>query len=302
MVTKATRPDGLSAANAARALALACAAAELDATGARLVRLGENAIYEVPRERIVVRIARSEALAGRVRRELDVARWLGTQGFPAARVAERLTQPCQVDGRLVTFWEQILPDPGGEATFEDLATILRELHRLPSPPFDLPAFDPFSVVPARLAEAGDISHTDLIFLTNLHERLREQYASLTFPTPFGLIHGDAHRGNLLRVSGKPILLDFEVVAHGPREWDLTSTAMSVDRFGVSVSSYESFASTYGRDVTDWPGYRVLREIRELTMTTWLMQLVGEGSQYADEFRLRVESLREGDHARRWHAF
>jgi len=302
VVTQPTRLDSFSATNAARALTLACAGAELDATDARLVRLGENAIYELPHERIVVRIARSEALADRVRRELDVARWLATQDFPAARVAEPLAQPRLVDGRLVTFWEQIISEPGDEATFEDLAATLRRLHSLPPPPFTLPAFDPFSVVPTRLAEASEVGRTDVTFLMHLYESLRETYVNLTFPTPFGLIHGDAHRGNLLCVGGKPILLDFEVVAHGPREWDLTSTAMSVDRFGVSPLSYESFASTYGMDVMAWSGYHVLREIRELTMTTWLMQIVGEGPQYADEFRLRVDSLREGDHACRWHPF
>jgi hypothetical protein len=47
----------------------------------------------------------------------------------------------------------------------------------------------------------------------------------------------------------------------------------------------------------WPGYPVLREIRELTMTTWIMQNIGESSAIADEFARRVGSLRDGDFER-----
>jgi len=47
---------------------------------------------------------------------------------------------------------------------------------------------------------------------------------------------------------------------------------------------------------------VLREIRELTMTTWLMQNVGESAAVAAEFALRVASLRERDTRRVWNAF
>ena len=39
--------------------------------------------------------------------------------------------------------------------------------------------------------------------------------------------------------------------------------------------YQEFAAVYGFDVRTWAGYPVLREIRELTMTTWIMQNVGE---------------------------
>jgi hypothetical protein len=37
---------------------------------------------------------------------------------------------------------------------EDLAGLLRQFHSLPAPPFELPAFDPFAAVPARLRHAA----------------------------------------------------------------------------------------------------------------------------------------------------
>ena len=52
----------------------------------------------------------------------------------------------------------------------------------------------------------------------------------------------------------------------------------------------------------WPGYPVLREIRQLAMTTWIMQNVGESAAAAAEFALRVASLRERDFGRAWNFF
>ena len=71
-----------------------------------------------------------------------------------------------------------------------------------------------------------------------------------------------------------MLLDFESAAIGPREWDLLPTAIAVERYGLPEEQYQEFAGTYGFDVRAWAGYPVLREIRELTMTTWIMQNIG----------------------------
>jgi Ser/Thr protein kinase RdoA (MazF antagonist) len=291
----------LSAASAARSLALACREAGLSADGAELVRLGENAIYLLPAHGVAVRIARSAAHLAKVEKELRVARWLAEQGFPAVRVAEEINgQPMHVDGRVVTFWQAIQPN-ATEPRIVDLAVLLRRFHSLPEPPIELPVFDPFAAVPDRLRNAA-VDTEDLHFLDSLHGDLREEYKKLEFAAPPGLIHGDAHRANVLICDGTPVLLDFEVVAIGPREWDLVPTALAVDRFQLDEPDYQSFVAAYGRDVREWAGYPVLRAVRELTMTTWLMQNVHEGAAVAAEFVLRVASLREGDLGRAWHAF
>jgi thiamine kinase-like enzyme len=91
----------------------------------------------------------------------------------------------------------------------------------------------------------------------------------------GPIHGDAHTRNLLTDHGTVVLIDFEAAAYGPREWDLLPTAIAVERYGLAEERYKEFATAYGFDVRAWPGFPVLREIRELTMTTWIMQNVKE---------------------------
>jgi Ser/Thr protein kinase RdoA (MazF antagonist) len=56
-----------------------------------------------------------------------------------------------------------------------------------------------------------------------------------------LIHGDAHRSNLRATASGVLLSDFDVVAFGPREWDLTPTALAADRFGLPGDEYATFA-------------------------------------------------------------
>jgi hypothetical protein len=90
-------------------------------------------------------------------------------------------------------------------------------------------------------------------------------------------------------------------APGPLHTGLP-TAIGVERYGRPEQQYREFAATYGFDVRTWLGYPVLREVRELTMTTWIMQNIEESPAVAAEFALRVGSLRERDFARAWHFF
>jgi len=99
-----------------------------------------------------------------------------------------------------------------------------------------------------------------------------------------------------------ILGEIAAFAVGPREWDLLPTSIAVPRYGLPEQEYQEFAAAYGFDVRSWPGYPVLREIREMTMTTWIMQNVRESPQIAAEFAVRVASLRERDCERAWNFF
>jgi Ser/Thr protein kinase RdoA (MazF antagonist) len=282
-------------------LAEACARAGLDGDGAELLRLGENAIYRLAAGDVVVRIARSADRLGRVGKELCVARWLAAAGVPAIRVHEQVEQPLLIDGHPVSFWHAVT---GGDPapTRIDLARLLARFHALAGCPCGLPVFDPFTPSAARLEAAAGISAGDREFLTALIADLSARYDGLDFALPVGPIHGDAHTGNLLTDRGTVVLADFETAATGPREWDLLPAAIAVDRYGLAEASYQEFASAYGFDVRGWTGYPLLREVRELTMTTWIMQNTGESAAAAAEFRLRADSLRERDTDRAWNYF
>jgi Ser/Thr protein kinase RdoA (MazF antagonist) len=279
----------------------ACAQAGLSSDGAELLRLGENAIYQLAADPVVVRIARSADRLPRVRRELCVARWLAASNVPAVRVIDEIDQPILVHDRPVTFWHTVT---GGDPVPDhvDLARLLAAFHMAPHCPCELANFDPLGPSYSRLANADTVAPDDRDFLQARCGELNEELRHLDFALPRGPIHGDAHTRNLLTDHGQVVLIDFESAAVGPREWDLLPTAIGVERYGRSERQYQEFADAYGFDVRTWPGYPVLREVRELTMTTWIMQNIGESPAVAAEFALRVGSLRERDFARAWHLF
>jgi hypothetical protein len=283
-------------------LARACELAGLDGDGAELLRIGENAICQLAGAPVVVRIARAADRLGRVTKELCIARWLAAAGVPAVRVLDEIDQPLVVDGHPVSFWQAVTGgDP--QPTHADLAALLARYHALPGCPCELPPFDPFGPSAARLdAAAGTVAASDLEFLRDRCGELAGQFRRLEFALRPGPIHGDAHTSNLLTDHGQVVLLDFESAAHGPREWDLMPTAIAVERYGLPEDRYREFAAAYGFDVRGWAGYPVLRDIRQLTMTTWIMQNVGESPAAAEEFARRVGSLRERDFARAWNFF
>ena len=134
--------------------------------------------------------------------------------------------------------------------------------------------------------------------------MRDAYENLQFVLPQGVIHGDASVGNVLRdTQGDPVLIDLDGFAIGPREWDLALTAIYYDSFGWhSRDEYEEFARVYGFDIMQWPGYPVMRAVREFLMITWVIQKAAESDQAAAEARKRISELRTGASRRDWQPY
>lgn len=302
-----TRGDrGFNSESADATLREACSALGLDASAADLIRFGQNAIYRLRGQPYVVRIARIADPAA-VRTEVRVADWLAKADFPATRLAalDQVAQPIEIGSRLVTVWDLVRQAPG-RPTLTDLGRILRGLHDLTPPAdLDLPPFTPFPNVSGRLAAAPrSVPEADTDFLRKRADQLAEAYASLTFGLPVGPIHGDAHPGNLMRAeTGQVVLGDLECFAIGPREWDLAVPAAYRYGFGwISDDDYRAFVDAYGYDLAGAPCFPVLRSIRELNMTAWLMQNVDESEAISDEFQMRVADLRNPAAPRRWRRF
>jgi aminoglycoside phosphotransferase (APT) family kinase protein len=272
----------------------------LDAGGAELLRLGENAIYRLRSVPLVARIARTADYLPDIETEVAAARWLESVAFPAVRLAGPAVQPLVVDGRVVTFWE-LVSERTEYGTVAELAALLRWLHE-PEPPSSLvlPVLRPFARVDARI-DGAELAEGDREFLRARLAELRERYARLEFVLPAGPVHGDANVGNVIRrADGVAVLIDLDGFAAGPREWDLVLTAMYFERFGWhTAQEYREFVTGYGFDVMSWPGYPVLRDIRELIMVAWLAQNTRESPEIAAEVSKRIADLREGGGPRDW---
>jgi Ser/Thr protein kinase RdoA (MazF antagonist) len=283
-----------------QALEHGCAAVGLDANGARLLRLGSNAVYHL-KTPVIVRISRPGIDVDPVRRTVAVARWLESADYPAVRAID-VNQPVIADGSVITFWRSVSDDGDQFASTPEIAAILARLHHL-APPADLhlPPLRPFAESIHRLDASTWLTPSDRTYVTATLKRLQHAYSALEFVLPQGPIHGDASVGNVLRgTDGNPVLIDLDGFATGPREWDLVLTAMYYDRFGWHTQQeYEDFTQVYGYDIRQWPGYPVLSEVREFLMVTWMIQKAVEDPKFAAEAAKRITALRTNASRKAW---
>ena len=295
---------GFTAEVAGAVLREACRLARLDPEGARLLRLGSNAVYQLADRPVVVRVAANPDVLPEMERAVRVARWLGEEDFPSNRVLPGARQPLVVGGRVVTFWESVQDDEE-YATLPELADLLKRLHWLEEPAsLGLPYFEPFAKVRASLAALGGVAEAHAAFVGERAAELEKAYDRLDFVLPFGMIHGDANIGNILRArDGQAALIDLDGFALAPREWDLVQTALFYDRFGWHTrAEYDAFVHHYGFDLMNWPGYPVLADVRELMMTLWMGGKAAAEPRAAEEFARRVQSMRTGGDRRDWRPF
>jgi aminoglycoside phosphotransferase (APT) family kinase protein len=292
----------LTEATAYSVLANACERVGADPMGAKLIRLGSNAVYRLA-EPVIVRISRDAETVENVTRQVLVARWLEQAAYPATRVLN-VDQPVDIDGHVATFWVSV-SESEKYAPIRQVADLIRRLHDLTPPSgFTLPAAQPFVDLESKLSVLTNLDEADAEFLRELIGELRSRYETLQFPLPSGVIHGDANVGNvILSRDDEPVLIDLDGFAVGPREWDLVQTALFYERFGWHTEDeYRTFVEVYGFDIMSWSGYRVLASYREISMTLWLCGKAGADEEAAAEVRKRVESIRSGGSRREWAPF
>lgn len=300
MTKSATQP--LTESSAHNALATACEQAALDPSGAELIRLGSNAVFRL-RERVIVRIARDGETFGSARRQVDVARWLEREGYPATRALD-LPQPLTAMEHVTTFWVSAAEDET-YAPVGQVGDLIRRLHQLEAPTAPtLPNKKPFEELAGRMNALRYLDPGDAEFIRTKVDELAGAYESLDFALPIGPVHGDANVGNvILDRDRNPLLIDLDSFAVGPREWDLVQTALFYERFGWHTEDeYRTFVDAYGFDIMTWNGYSVLADYREITMTLWLAGKAAGEPRAAEEVHKRVETLRSGGDRREWKPF
>ncbi|WP_266391356.1 aminoglycoside phosphotransferase family protein [Streptomyces canus] len=266
--------------------------------GARLLALGENAVFAAGD--LVVKVGRDAELLDRARRELDIAVWLAEAGVPAVRAAE--PEARLVEGHPVTLWHR-MPDAVRPAEPRDLAELLRVVHALPKPSFDLPPRELLGGVERWLRLAGDaIDPADAAYLRERRDGFAAAAAAVTPQLEPGPIHGDALPRNVHVGPDGPVLVDLETFSSDLREHDLVVMALSRDRYGVPAEAYDAFTAGYGWDVREWEGCSVLRGARETASCAWVAQHAPSNPKALAEFERRVASLRDGDETVRWYSF
>jgi hypothetical protein len=79
--------------------------------------------------------------------------------------------------------------------------------------------------------------------------------------------------------------------------------MYYERYGWhTAEEYAAFVQGYGFDLLRWPGYEVLREVRELSMVVWLAGSINGNPNKRAELDRRMASLRSGSGFDQWRPF
>ena len=168
-------------------------------------------------------------------------------------------------------------------------------------PFESPTHDPFGAVRRAIDASLSIDDDDRRWLLERCDTLSEAYYERTeFALPYGLIHADAHRGNMIRTRDGFLLCDWDGVCAGPREIDLIPTLQGIrGRFGLTERQRSNFSEADpGHDADKMGG--LPGAARHAGSPAPLCCATPTAYRMArDELRLRLASLRAGDD-RLWH--
>ena len=278
----------------------ACARTGLDASDAVPLHQHAATLYLFKAQRVVVRLNSDVDDRRRARTVVELTRWLIGQGFPSVAPTD-VQQPLDLDDYTVTLWRYYPQNDRPKPTADHLGAMLRQLHALPAPPVELAPYQPLKHFGDSVAASTSLLASDRAWLLARRTELLGEYERLDFPLGYGWIHGDAYPGNTLWDGDRALLGDWDEVGTGPRELDLVSTHQGA-RFGRPQAERDAFTAAYGYDVTAWPGFPVLREMRDLHTLGSYMRLADAGNERAAiELGFRLDTLKRGDADAQWNA-
>jgi hypothetical protein len=274
----------------------------LDTAGAQRIKFTNNAVIALPAARAVIRIAGSTTVRNRVQAVLVVARLFADNAIPAVRLWPDIDQPLQAGGHVATLW-LLAPAGGAPPAPQDLARILRAIHTIDHDlPGDIPAWNLTAGIRQRLADADGAQTDTLTYLADELADIETALAGLADIEPLlppGLLHGDAHLGNLIPTPRGSVICDFDSTTVGPREWDLIPAAVGARRFGYTPDVHQGLVHAYGVDVTSWPGYDILSRLREFQLITSVLPVLGSNPALRPQWQHRLNTYRTGNTTAKW---
>ncbi|MEV5839692.1 aminoglycoside phosphotransferase family protein [Nocardia sp. NPDC052112] len=279
-------------------LRVACAGVGINATGAQLLRVTGEIDYRLP-DGVIARIG-APGQQGVAKRAVDIARWLASAGIPVAQAVSDMPRPVVVDGRAVTFWQELPRHRAG--TPAEVAAALTRLHGL-APPTDMEVGQvaPFVGLDERIDAAHTMTPDDRSWMRRHLSELRGRWAALPTGRPWCVIHGAAWSGNVVVTEDdNVVLLDTGLLSVGPPEWDLVHAAIECASFGwITDAQYAEYCRAYGSDVMRWGGFYLLRDIREFRMATMAAQAAAANPAYQQQADLRLACVRGDIGPRVW---
>lgn len=230
-----------------------------------------------------------------LRQEVGVGRIAHGAGAPVVAPADD-AGPHQVEGLWISLWHD-LGDDDTRATPEETAAALAEWHRvLADAGQDLPVMPiTHQLISEPLEYAERLGHLDLRTRAALTREHQEALAGVEgLGTREVLLHGDAHRGNLLRDSaGSWRWTDLEEACRGPIEWDLAVLG-STPTEEIGRAALTAYCRITDRQVPTLEELAPWLRLRALEGTAWLIGCaVTFPERYAEPARRAVDELAAG---------
>lgn len=284
-----------------RDLQEACRAVGLDPREARHLRTHSNEIWLLPRAAVVVRLSMNHHDVSAVTRMVRLVRWLWEQDLPVAELWHESPGPLVLsNGRIATYWRSLtVPEAPDYRAF---GSLMRRLHQVSPPPdqVNLAELDPVAAAAEILDEEWPNCGLDRRFVADRLAEIGARLRSAPLSISRGLLHGDAHVGNLLVDRGRLVLGDWDSACVGTPAWDLIPTALEPQRWARPRAPYQAFVEGYGQDVTTWPYYRELRELVEWRRITERIRIAGHVPRAGRNLCRHLHTMYAGDLHTPWY--
>ena len=207
-------------------------------------------------------------------------------------------RPIRTRLGIATLWPQGRPAPD---VVRNLGRALAALHTVEGTVF-APRHDPRGNMRRRLREltGAGVDERTLARMMDVAARLPEEPSWSS--AGGGLVHGDAHTGNVIWHEGRTVLLDTASIANGETLLDLVPAWYSARRGKRGWDVWEEFRDGYGSradDLPEWPHLEEALLERELTATIFLAEQWQNQPWVRDEIETRLTSWDEPDSGERW---
>jgi Ser/Thr protein kinase RdoA (MazF antagonist) len=265
-----------------------------------LIRQSMNGVYRAtaPDGPVIMRVSRP---TGTTLPAIEFAHYLQNFGFEVPAPISHT--PFRHDEIEITLWEFIEPDFEEPVNWQTIGTFVRHLHDID--PETIATFYPLPKATSfpwwnfdQLLEElrPTFVHDDHAILSERWQSLRPYLTDahncdVDLSTSHAtLCHGDIHPGNVIvnRSTGRPVLLDWDLLSVAPREWDHAALLTWSSRWGGDATTYPEFALGYESDFSSNDLATALAELRLLsaTLMRWRAGLISEPARAEAENRMK----------------
>lgn len=226
---------------------------------------------------------------------------LATRGVRTARLVRR--EAFVTDGLAVYALERL--HPLGQVDWRAVGATVRRVHDWPVDEvrgrYPLPRCDDFIWwnAEAGLAEVDDL--LDAEARAGLHAAVAARGGWRSLITDRVVCHGDVHPGNVVPTADGPVLVDWDLLCHGPAAWDHAVVLTWERRWGADRGMYAAFAEGYGTSLAGDPLTESLAVMRNVIATIMRLKAGRTSAAAAAEAERRLQFWRGDPDAPHWQA-